>query len=259
MQDRGVLRHRIGAGRGVERHRHDRGRALLDQQIAARQLIGEAGRRSGRQEGDRAGAVGAERVPQRARGVGRIDIVAGAARIAARQRVIVEQNRRIRAHRRRVVVDVDDERAVGGVAVAVGDPIGEREVLVVLVQARRVQDRGVLRHRIGAGRGVERHRHDRGRALLDQQIAARQLIGEAGRRSGRQEGDRAGAVGAERVPQRARGVGRIDIVAGAARIAARQRVIVEQNRRIRAHRRRVVVDVDDERAVGGVAVLSVTR
>ena len=119
MHDRRVLRHRVGTGRRVQGHRHHRGRALLDQQVIARQLVAEPGRRTARQPRQRS-TVRTKAVAQRPAGVGRVNVVVRPAGIPAGQRVVVQQHVRVRRHRRRVVNDLDDQRVIRMIAVLIG-------------------------------------------------------------------------------------------------------------------------------------------
>ncbi len=118
----------------------------------------------------RGGDVGIAREPDRLRVVGRQDDV------------------RVRPGRdgdgRRVVVDVDVERAERDVAVLVGDGVGDRENGIVLVAAVRMDDRIVLGDGESAGVRIDRDReHGDGRRaarldLLDEERAA-EVDGEA--------------------------------------------------------------------------------
>ena len=76
---------------------------------------------------------------------------------------------------RRVVVDVDVQRAGGAVAVLVGDRVIDGEQRVVLIVAGRMQDRRILDDRVGAVGRIDRDRQDRDRVpaldLLDEDRA----------------------------------------------------------------------------------------
>ena len=257
MVDRRNLAHRVSAGRAVDRERQDVSRALKNPQIAiALQRITEADRSTGGQISHRTRAVRTVGVRQRPAGVGRVGVVANAAGIAARQRIVVELHRSVRRNGRCVVVDIDDNRACRAVAVVVGDLVADGERDVVLVAARRMVDRRDLAHRVSAGRAVDGEGKDVCRTLHNPQIATTlQRVAEASRSAGGQVSHRTRAIRTVGVRQRAAGVGRVGVVANSASVAARQRVVVELDRRIGRNRRRVVVDIDDDRASGAVAVM----
>ncbi len=196
-----------------------------------------------------------------ARGQAHYADIARTALDPARQLILVHRTgqARTRSRGRRVVVDIDRQRAVGRVVVAIGHPVGQRERRIVLLPAIGMQHIGVLRDRIGARRRIQRHRHQRDPCsalpLLHQDIAAARHILEAGRRAAGQKGDRA-AVIAEVVRQRADGVRRIGIdIADTARDPATQRLVVELDIVIGPRHRRIVAEHEvaadrDGRAVG---------
>ncbi len=223
----------------------------------ARERIGQA-RRPGN---------GIERVGLASRTVGAVlrrEQCAKVCRAVGREEGFIDGHRRNGAaggHDRRVVVDVDRERTVGGVAVEIGGLIVESELQVVfgvvprLPVQRRMVDGAQLRYRIGAGCRI--------READLQNIDAVLLDDDAGRSrrtdrervvrqsdNARLELDCAGArasVGAEvdveRAGRRRRAVGgRIEIVR-TAKIAVGQAVFVEIDGRD-ACGRNVVFDRD---------------
>ena len=134
---------------------------------------------------------------------------------------------------RRVIIDIDRECAGRTVTVRICDGVVQGEALVVLVSARRMNDRGELGHGICAGRRVERHRHDLGGALEHFDPGAISDIAEA-RRSARSRQRPGQRTVAARGRERARSVSGVGVVADPAGIAASERVVVEQDRRILA-------------------------
>ena len=304
MEDRVVLLDRVIAARCIrQRHRHDRNAGpvlhLVDRQRPAvgaqvlrecafrRRLLCVIARQPRARQQRRAGAVRTIAVRQRRhrRRVRRVRIdVAAAARIGRRigvgRRLVVQHNRRVLAHQRRVVVNADRHAAVGRVAVAVRHLVGDGELLVLLARLRvRMEDRVVLLDRVIAARCIrQRHRHDRNAGpvlhLVDRQRPAvgaqvlrecafrRRLLCVIARQPRARQQRRAGAVRTIAVRQRRhrRRVRRVRIdVAAAARIGRRigvgRRLVVQHNRRVLARQRRVVVDADLKRPGCGGAVL----
>ena len=161
---------------------------------------------------------------------------------------------------RGVVVDVDVQGAVGAVTVLVGDLVGELEGLVVLVVAIGVVDRRVLHHRVGTGLAVgQGHRQYGGGALLDHQVVARGLVGEACRCAGVDPADAARTVVAIAMAEGAGGILRVGVVAGTAGDAVGPCVVVQLHRLVGAGGRGVVLEADDladvQVAGGRIAVL----
>ncbi|MDT4843094.1 hypothetical protein D3C85_966460 [compost metagenome] len=83
----------------------------------------------------------------------------------------------------RIVIHLDVERAIGAVAVAIGDLVLDLEGQVVLVIAIGMQDRRILGHCVGAGVLVQGDGDDGDVTLLDQQATLDLHIGEAMRRT----------------------------------------------------------------------------
>ena len=159
--------------------------------------------------------------------------------------------------RRRVVVDVDDQRAIGRVAIAVGDAIGQRKLLIVLAVTRFMLQRRDLSHDISTRRSVQRDLDDRGRTLLDQERRAvrSEFIGETARIPGVEPGNRA-AISTEVMAERTGRVRDDCVISRAVRriasntgIAADKRVIIELHDRVRGRsgRRFVLHPCPDDR------------
>ena len=120
MVDWCVLCDGIGTGRCVQSQCHDSRRALLDQQIVARGLVGKADRRTNREPLDRSRTIGTEAMAQDTGGVGgvRIDITE-ATRVATCQGIIVELDKGILSHHRGVIIDRDHQLASSTIAIRV--------------------------------------------------------------------------------------------------------------------------------------------
>ena len=150
--------------------------------------IDKAGRTGSNAErkGDRAdwsGAIGTERGGEHAGEAG--CCVGGEVALVDRQHGLGGRG----ARHRRIVIDIDGERAGGAAAVDVGDGVGEGEALVVLVAASGMDDRRVLGDRIGTARRVEGDRQDRDAALLDEHATSTvRDVAEPRWRPGQQEG-----------------------------------------------------------------------
>ncbi len=177
-------------------------------------------------------------------------------RDTARQTILVHRPRlRTRNRNRRVVINVDHQRARRRVIVAIGHRVPKRERHIILVRTRRMHHRRILRHRISTRRRVQRHRRNRHPVartllLLDQDITARSRIAITRRRARRQEPN-APAIIAKAVRQHANRVRRVRIdITRTTRIATKA-VIIQLNSHIHTSTRRIVDKAQHAADIGG--------
>ena len=245
MVDRRKLRHRIGAAQRIgDRQPHHRHQALAllladRQHRAARRHMRLEARRQRQprlRPQNRGRAVRAAVMRKRSRHVDGVRVVAGAARIAARKRVVVQLHQRVLVHNRRVVVDIDRQRAPHNVSILVGNLIADDEGDVVFVAARRMMNGSEQCKRIVARNRIGEVDPDDCLAVLaddDPQPAGADLIGEAavGRQFDVRQQQAAGTVDIIVMRKHARQRRRAVIVENAADIAAWQRIVVERGGR----------------------------
>ena len=169
----------------------------------------------------------------------------------------------VRNRRRRIIVDVDRQVCGCGLAaVRILDIEADVEDCVVLVVPRRMDDRCILGDRIAAGLIVQRDRQDQGRALQDLQHPCRagRIHAEPGRQAALRRREIEIEIAVAAGPgQSSRRVGGIDIVADAAGIAARQRIVVKLNHCGGVGARCRIGEADGQRRCGGVAVAVAQR
>ena len=89
--------------------------------------------------------------------------------IIAKNRLVNCQRwyRAVGSHNWRIIININDQRSVGGVTINIGYGVVKGEWRIVFIIARCMRDRRILRHGVSARAAVQRNRQNSRSSLLD--------------------------------------------------------------------------------------------